>query len=67
MDFRKTRFKNMNLKNKVKKIDYQTDNNNEILDTEKLPILKLLKQNKKNKKIDDYFVNVKKNVNLKKK
>ena len=67
MDFRKTRFKNMNLKNKVKKIDYQTDNNNEILDTEKLPILKLLKQNKKNKKIDDYFINVKKNVNLKKK
>jgi hypothetical protein len=67
MDFRESRFKNMNLKNKVKKIDYQTDNNNEILDTEKLPILKLLKQNKKNKKIDDYFVNVKKNVNLKKK
>jgi hypothetical protein len=67
MDFRESRFKNMNLKNKVKKIDYQTDNNNEKLDTEKLPILKLLKQNKKNKKIDDYFVNVKKNVNLKKK
>ncbi len=67
MDFRESRFKNMNLKNKVKKIDYQTDNNNEILDTEKLPILKLLKQNKKNKKIDDYFINVKKNVNLKKK
>ena len=67
MDFRESRFKNMNLKNKVKKIDYQTDNNNELLDTEKLPILKLLKQNKKNKKIDDYFVNVKKNVNLKKK
>ena len=67
MDFRESRFKNMNLKNKVKKIDYQTDNTNEILDTEKLPILKLLKQNKKNKKIDDYFVNVKKNVNLKKK
>ena len=52
--------KNEKLKNAIKKIDNDNNKNIEKIDTKELPIASLLKTKTKQKRIDDYFISIKK-------
>ncbi len=55
------KIKNEKLKNAIKKIDNDNNKNIEKIDTKELPIANLLKSKTKQKRIDDYFISIKKN------
>ena len=55
------KIKNEKLKNAIKKIDNDNNKNIEKIDTKELPIASLLKTKTKQKRIDDYFISIKKN------
>ncbi len=55
------KIKNEKLKNAIKKIDNDNNKNIEKIDTKELPIANLLKTKTKQKRIDDYFISIKKN------
>lgn len=54
------KIKNEKLKNAIKKIDNDNNKNIEKIDTKELPIASLLKTKTKQKRIDDYFISIKK-------
>ncbi len=54
------KIKNEKLKNAIKKIDNDNNKNIEKIDTKELPIANLLKTKTKQKRIDDYFISIKK-------
>ena len=54
------KIKNEKLKNAIKKIDKDNNKNIEKIDTKELPIASLLKTKTKQKRIDDYFISIKK-------
>ncbi len=54
------KIKNEKLKNAIKKIDNDNNKNIEKIDTKELPIANLLKSKTKQKRIDDYFISIKK-------